>query len=278
MRSSYMSIPEYRIYETLKFGLSDPQVTALQRALPAWASGGSALTPDGVFGDKTLTAVRTFQEAMNLKVDGVVGKGTATALRLWTDTDLGFDISHYNTIDWGAIDKSVYKFVNVKATEGATFTDPKFYENAQAAIDHDMTLSVYHFTKFENTPAFEVGHLAEVTHRFKRCILTYFLDLEYRKTDLTSAQIEEWVSEFIWRANVLFESWRVGVYTSSNYLREMGLQGFETLAESKLWAASWGPQPLVSPWASWDTWQYTSTASVPWSPGPVDLNRRVVVK
>lgn len=271
-------IPEYRIYETLTFGRVDAQVIALQRALPAWASGGVALTPDGVFGDKTLTAVRAFQEAMNLKVDGVVGRGTAAALRLWADTDLGFDISRYNKIDWAKVDTGAYKFVHIKATEGATYTDPTFSASMTAAIDIGLTTSVYHYTKFQNPPAHEVGNLAAATEAFRRNITTYYLDLEHRQTDLSAPEIAAWVDEFSWRAATLFDPWRVGVYTSSNYLREMGLQGYGGFTSNKLWAASWGPQPLVTPWSSWEIWQFTSSAIVPWCDGPLDLDRRALAE
>jgi lysozyme len=270
--------PEYRIYETLKFGLSDPQVLALQRALPAWASGGVALTPDGVFGDKTLAAVRVFQESMNLKVDGVVGCGTATALRLWCNTDFGFDVSRFNQITWSKVDTKKYKFVNVKATEGATYIDPTFHASMSAAIDVGLTTSVYHYTKFANTPAFEVGNLAGATESFRRNITTYYLDLEHRETALSAAEIAAWVDEFAWRAATLFDPWRVGIYTSSNYLREMGLQGFKGFADNQLWAASWGTQPLVSPWAAWDVWQFTNSGSEEWCNGPIDLNRRALLQ
>jgi len=54
-------------------------VEAVQQALVA---AGNAIKVDGVFGKGTDTAVRQFQEAQGLKVDGVVGPATRTSLGL----------------------------------------------------------------------------------------------------------------------------------------------------------------------------------------------------
>lgn len=63
---------------TLRKGGKGQQVKTLQRLLNSmgYACGGV----DGIFGDKTLVAVKAFQKAEKIDVDGAVGKGTWTAL------------------------------------------------------------------------------------------------------------------------------------------------------------------------------------------------------
>jgi len=61
----------------LRSGSSGKQVRALQRLLK---QHGAKLKVDGDFGPKTKAAVRGFQRSHGLKVDGVVGKQTATKL------------------------------------------------------------------------------------------------------------------------------------------------------------------------------------------------------
>jgi hypothetical protein len=64
---------------SLNMGANGPDVKALQEALNAWGADPS-LDTDGSFGSKTDTAVRKFQEANGLKVDGTVGRDTRAAL------------------------------------------------------------------------------------------------------------------------------------------------------------------------------------------------------
>ncbi len=64
-------------YPTLKKGCKGESVKKLQQIL---CSLGYTLVCDGVFGDKTLAAVKAFQKANGLVVDGIVGAKTWTAL------------------------------------------------------------------------------------------------------------------------------------------------------------------------------------------------------
>jgi N-acetyl-anhydromuramyl-L-alanine amidase AmpD len=69
---------DYASYQTLANGSSGPQVKAAQHLLNT--SGHDAGTVDGAFGANTERAVRAFQQARGLSVDGKVGPRTWTAL------------------------------------------------------------------------------------------------------------------------------------------------------------------------------------------------------
>lgn len=66
-------IPDDIIIPTLRKGAKGEMVKKLQRKL-----GG--LTVDGIFGNKTLDAVKKYQKSHGLVADGIVGKNTATQL------------------------------------------------------------------------------------------------------------------------------------------------------------------------------------------------------
>lgn len=70
--------PEETVYFNLRRGSKGAEVTRLQAALNAlgYACGAA----DGIFGAKTEAAVRAFQQANSLTVDGIAGKATQAAL------------------------------------------------------------------------------------------------------------------------------------------------------------------------------------------------------
>jgi lysozyme len=60
----------------------------------------------------------------------------------------GLDISHHQgIIDWESIEEK-YQFVFVKATEGDTFVDNRFYMNAESIKNTSRILGAYHFFHF----------------------------------------------------------------------------------------------------------------------------------
>ena len=61
----------------LKYGSRGDEVKKLQQAL---GSAGYSVDVDGIYGDKTRSAVRQYQRANGLGVDGIVGEQTWGAL------------------------------------------------------------------------------------------------------------------------------------------------------------------------------------------------------
>lgn len=261
----------YIVYENQKLNSIGNQVKQIQRSLPQWTST-SILEADGIFGELTEQSVKAFQEEQGLYPDGIVGQNTGTALGVWAEVEQGFDASHYNTILWNRIPQTV-KFAYLKATEGATYSDPTFREKASEADSLGLSVGAYHFTKFANSPYLEAANFLNET--FGLSLSNVFLDLEYRKTSLKSSAIAEWVIEFCNTINGVHANAEVGIYTSKNYLREMALQPYTEIAQYNLWAADWKEQPYVYPWETWHSWQYTSTGQVEWAEGNLDLNYRI---
>lgn len=261
----------FKVFEVQRVGARGNQVRAVQSALPNWALS-DFLKVDGIFGDATERAVKTFQSEMGLTSDGYVGPDTGRALGVWVDVLRGFDASHWNTILWDAVPGAV-DFGIFKATQGASWVDPKFSENVSMALYCELTVGAYHFTEFENNPYLEAAHFLNAVSGLR--LSQIYLDLEFRKTSLTSSAIFNWVDQFLKTVSGVISDCEVGIYTSKNYLREMGLQSFTGLSAYSLWAADWNDQPCVYPWKSWTTWQYTAKGDVDWAQGAVDLNFRV---
>ncbi len=66
--------------KTLSYGALGPQVQLLQLAL---LRAGYALQPDGIFGARTTSALRSFQRRSGLSADGIAGPETHRALHPW---------------------------------------------------------------------------------------------------------------------------------------------------------------------------------------------------
>jgi len=67
-----------KTYATSRYGSTGNEVKQIQTKLKQWGYYNGAV--DGIFGSKTLDAVKKFQSKNGLKVDGIVGNQTLSAL------------------------------------------------------------------------------------------------------------------------------------------------------------------------------------------------------
>ena len=74
--------------ETLsRYGSSGSEVRQIQSKLKNWGYYQGSI--DGVYGSKTVSAVKKFQSANGLNADGIAGKNTLTAMGITTSTQTG---------------------------------------------------------------------------------------------------------------------------------------------------------------------------------------------
>jgi len=167
------------------------------------------------------------------------------------------------------------QFCFIKATEGATFVDPRFGFNWQAARNAGLARGAYHFFH----PAVSVTAQADI---FLQTVpglaagdLPPVLDLEAP---------QEWSPIPVANRAALALSWletvenalhlRPIVYLSAAFATDV-LGNASELAQYPLWLALYvtAPSPAVpKPWSSWDFWQYTQTGTAPGITGNVDRN------
>lgn len=83
----------------------------------------------------------------------------------------GIDVSRYQkSIEWSKVKGAGIKFVYIKATEGATYTDPYFERNFAGAKRVGLPVGVYHFFRMTSSASAQFAH-------FKRTVAGRAMDL-----------------------------------------------------------------------------------------------------
>lgn len=71
----------------------------------------------------------------------------------------GVDVSRYQgEIDWGILSTQDIQFAFIKATEGSSHIDNKFFYNIEAAYNTDLCVGAYHFFSFDSSGKAQALH------------------------------------------------------------------------------------------------------------------------
>jgi len=194
----------------------------------------------------------------------------------------GIDVSKWQgEINWRQVG-SVIDFAYIKATEGASYRDPKFVRNVtNAAKDAPrVLLGAYHFARVSGSPR----DAAEEADNFStalrvvdnRLSLPPMLDIEWdkRSADVKGADVVRWVAEFLAQMDVDLGIPICGIYTQHSFwlYRMLKTQRF---GSRTLWLASpvKNGQP-TRPIPGWSPTivQYSAKGSIPGIEGNVDLD------
>jgi len=189
----------------------------------------------------------------------------------------GPDVSrwqHGTPLSWTAVKASGQTFAFVKATEGASYTNPYFASDWAATRNAGLLHGAYHFAR----PS--VGSAVSQARRFIAVAgtaraqgdLPPVLDLE-QSGGLSPAQLSTWTSQFLTETRRLTGRTPI-VYTYPNFWRT-AMAGTTAFTSYPLWIASYtsASTPLMPAWSKWTFWQYSSSSIVPGIAGKADMNR-----
>ena len=196
-------------------------------------------------------------------------------------TLLGVDVSHHQgNINWSLVKSSGKVYAYVKASEGMTYTDPKFVTNMTNGTAAGVIMGAYHFARPDNNTALQDANnfLNNAGPYIGDGFLPPVLDLEdiagkpALSTQFTSSQLTAWVQT--WMNKVESQTGvKPMIYISSSYAN--------FLQSSLNTYGLWIPKPNTSPstpptnLGNWNTWvfkQYSWEGNVPGISGAVDLN------
>ena len=176
------------------------------------------------------------------------------------------DISHYQpTPDWAAVKAGGTQGVILKATEGASYTDPTFSSRWDACKQHGILRSAYHFLR--------PGDMTGQMRRFVSVVKpspTERLCIDYEDADVSFSDLEK-AALFLIDAG-----YETTVYGSNVLVDACQGKRSEVLSKTSLWQARYSSnEPMVptSIWKTWSLWQYTDKAKVSGINGNVDGNK-----
>lgn len=178
----------------------------------------------------------------------------------------GIDVSHHQgRIDWAAVQGEGVGFAFVKATEGATFTDPAFARNWAALGETPIARGAYHRFRPRADAVAQARHFVAVA-RISEGDLPPVVDVE--ATDgVGDARLVRGVRA--WLAEVERETGkRPIVYTKPGFRRaHLG----SAVDDYPLWIAEYGvDQPSAG---AWTFWQHSERGRVAGIGTAVDLDR-----
>jgi len=183
---------------------------------------------------------------------------------------LGVDCSHWQgVIDWPKVKDAGIQFVYVKASEGSGFVDSRFAANWAGAKAVGLPRGAYHFWRRAYDGAAQAAHFlrtvgADVPE------LHYVVDVEDTAAPKDAAGNQASVDKMLGG----LAGKKVMIY-SARWYWEPWMGGTSKYSALPFWVADYRvvSAPLMSGWADWLIWQYTSSGSVPGISGGVDTNR-----
>ena len=89
-----------------KYGSRGEEVIQIQTKLKRWGYYNGSV--DGIYGSKTMEAVKYFQRKNGLTVDGIAGKSTLEAMGIYSSSSSGSGSSSTNTNDLNLLSRLIY--------------------------------------------------------------------------------------------------------------------------------------------------------------------------
>ncbi|GGX59411.1 glycoside hydrolase [Tateyamaria omphalii] len=187
----------------------------------------------------------------------------------------GMDAARFQTsVDWVRAKAVGIEFAFLKATEGGDLADPMFTDHWRGAGQAGIRRGAYHFYYFCTAPEVQAQFFIRTAPK-TRGSLPPVLDMEWnpfsptcqRRPDAATVrnEMQRWldiVEAHYGQKPIIYTT--PGFYEDAELNR---LRGYE------FWLRTTAKTPAQAyPGQSWRFWQYTSTGTLPNTPGAIDIN------
>lgn len=187
----------------------------------------------------------------------------------------GVDVSRYQgQIDWELLREQDIEFAFIKATEGSSHIDNKFFYNMEAAYAAGLCVGAYHFFSFDSPGAGQAAHYINIVGDLKDK-LPPIIDFEfYKEKDKNPPDPNETRQELQAMLTALEEEYGVKpiIYaTATTY--KMYLEGY--FQEYPIWIRNVYYETALENGREWTFWQYKDNAVLEGYSGEeekIDLN------
>ncbi|WP_028889422.1 GH25 family lysozyme [Tenacibaculum ovolyticum] len=173
----------------------------------------------------------------------------------------GIDISKYqgDEITELSKQKDSLSFIICKATEGITYTDPKFSYNWKMIKEKSFIRGVYHFYRSDDDPIAQANHFTNTIGSIKKSDIPPIIDFEAGGIDVSQSveEVQHTLKIFINQLEKTLDRKPIiytSVFTGNKYLND------SFFANYKLWIANYNGEKspdLPNTWKEkgWLIWQ-----------------------
>lgn len=184
----------------------------------------------------------------------------------------GLDISKHNgNILFYEVDKRIYPFIYIKATEGSKHTDSNYKTNNQLARKSGFRVGAYHFFSFNSSGRGQAYFFLSKAEILKGDLIPA-LDIEHSKqnTNSNDSAYIKYIREEIKTFNDIITS-ELGqppiIYCNEHSYKKY-IEG--NLNNNYLWLVNLNEEP--KPHFNWILWQYTHSEKIKGISEKVDVN------
>ena len=184
----------------------------------------------------------------------------------------GIDVSHFQgTVNWKRVAEGGVSFAFAKATEGATYTDPKFTKNWSAMKKAGLIRGAYHFLDPATDGAKQARHFLSVVS-LEKGDLPPVVDVERMKRT-TNKHLFKTLTAYLGEINARSGHTAI-IYVSPAFWKEHIAANLKAPLSNPLWVAEYGVSSPreVTKLPPWTFWQHSQKGKIPGINGDVDLD------
>ena len=184
----------------------------------------------------------------------------------------GIDVSHHQgRIDWSRLPDQGVDFVYIKATEGGDFSDRRFEENWNAAVQVGVVPGAYHFFTFCRDGETQAAHFMAAIPKTPTQ-MPPAVDVEFGGNCVAGRPPLDEIRARLKRLLSLIESGtgrKPVVYLTMDAFRLLWRGHFPSYP---LWIRNVFHTPWLPSGTKWTMWQFGNRGRLEGIEGPVDLN------